>query len=130
MSQPRPLRRTALATVVALTAAGALTACSSTPQGATTLDEDADVTLTWWTGQADQAQTILEGLAAGGQSAEVDFDARCIATGGLARLDPRAWSDSTRSRSIAYIGTEHGLFDSFAYSPLITKQSFCWQFHV
>jgi multiple sugar transport system substrate-binding protein len=64
MSQPRPLRRTALAAVVALTAAGALTACSSTPQGATTLDEDADVTLTWWTGQADQAQTILEGLAA------------------------------------------------------------------
>lgn len=64
MSQPRPLRRTALAAVVALTAAGALTACSSTPQGATTLDEEADVTLTWWTGQADQAQTILEGLAA------------------------------------------------------------------
>jgi multiple sugar transport system substrate-binding protein len=32
-------------------------------QGATTLDKDADVTITFWTGQADQAETILEGLA-------------------------------------------------------------------
>jgi multiple sugar transport system substrate-binding protein len=40
-----------------------LASCSSGAQGATTLDEDADVTLTWWTGQADQAQTILTGLA-------------------------------------------------------------------
>ncbi|MPV87822.1 extracellular solute-binding protein [Georgenia ruanii] len=51
--------------MVALTAAGALAACSpSSKGGATTLDADADVTLTWWTGQADQAETILEGLAA------------------------------------------------------------------
>lgn len=40
-----------------------LAACSSGTQGATTLDPEADVTLTWWTGQADQAQTILTGLA-------------------------------------------------------------------
>ncbi|MFC8801020.1 ABC transporter substrate-binding protein [Promicromonospora sp. NPDC057138] len=40
-----------------------LTSCSSGAQGATALDKDADVTLTWWTGQADQAQTILTGLA-------------------------------------------------------------------
>ncbi|WP_129789175.1 ABC transporter substrate-binding protein [Promicromonospora panici] len=40
-----------------------LASCSSGAQGATTLDKDADVTLTWWTGQADQAQTILTGLA-------------------------------------------------------------------
>ncbi|SDB90552.1 carbohydrate ABC transporter substrate-binding protein, CUT1 family [Sanguibacter gelidistatuariae] len=56
----RPATTVALATVVALTT---LTACSSSSPGVTTLDTSADVTLTWWTGQADQAQTILEGLA-------------------------------------------------------------------
>ena len=43
------------------TAAAALTGC--TAGGATELDPDADVTITWWTGQADEAQSILEGLA-------------------------------------------------------------------
>ncbi|MGO1235336.1 ABC transporter substrate-binding protein, partial [Microbacterium gubbeenense] len=39
-----------------------LAACSSGSKPATELDPDAGVTITWWTGQADQAQTILEGL--------------------------------------------------------------------
>lgn len=57
-------RGRAAAGAAALLATTALLAsCSSGAQGATTLDEDADVTLTWWTGQADQAQTILTGLA-------------------------------------------------------------------
>jgi multiple sugar transport system substrate-binding protein len=57
-------RGRAVAGAAALLATTALLAsCSSGAQGATTLDKDADVTLTWWTGQADQAQTILTGLA-------------------------------------------------------------------
>ena len=57
-------RGRAAAGAAALLATTALLAsCSSGAQGATTLDKDADVTLTWWTGQADQAQTILTGLA-------------------------------------------------------------------
>ncbi len=44
------------------TAAATLTGCSA--GGATELDPEADVTITWWTGQADEAQTILDGLAA------------------------------------------------------------------
>ncbi len=40
-----------------------VTACGGSPQGATTLDEDADVTLTMWSGQTDDAQKILESLA-------------------------------------------------------------------
>ncbi|WP_423464930.1 ABC transporter substrate-binding protein [Promicromonospora sp. MS192] len=62
-----PLRTTrgrgALGAASLLVATALLTSCSSGTQGATTLDKDADVTLTWWTGQADQAQTILTGLA-------------------------------------------------------------------
>ena len=50
-------------TALFVTAAALLSACSSGTPGATTLDKDADVTLTWWTGQADQAQTSLTGLA-------------------------------------------------------------------
>ncbi|MBG6237722.1 multiple sugar transport system substrate-binding protein [Mycetocola sp. CAN_C7] len=37
--------------------------CSGTQQGATTLDKDADVTITMWSGQTDDAQKILEKLA-------------------------------------------------------------------
>ena len=55
----RALRVAATAAAAALVLAG----CAATG-GASTLDEDADVKLTFWTGQADQAQTILEGLAA------------------------------------------------------------------
>ncbi|BDZ42273.1 ABC transporter substrate-binding protein [Paraoerskovia sediminicola] len=55
----------ARAIVVALAATASLAACSSgSSEGATTLDESEDVTITFWTGQADEAQTILEGLAA------------------------------------------------------------------
>lgn len=57
------LRRTASIAAAALVVA-ALSACGGTSQGATTLDEDADVTLTWWTGQDAEANTLLEGLAA------------------------------------------------------------------
>lgn len=61
----RPARyRRATALVVAVAAAGALTACSSGSKAATEFDPEADVTITYWTGQADEAQTILEGLAA------------------------------------------------------------------
>lgn len=65
MSHPRPTRRRlAVAGGVAALSALALAACSGgTPTGAATLDPDAKVTLTWWTGQADEAETILEGLA-------------------------------------------------------------------
>ncbi len=52
-----------IATAVATTGAlFALAGCSG-GQGATELDTEADVTITWWTGQSDEAQTILEGLA-------------------------------------------------------------------
>lgn len=43
-------------------AAGALTGCGQ-QQGATTLDPEADVKLTWWTGQDAEANDILKGLA-------------------------------------------------------------------
>ncbi len=46
-----------------VTAAAALTGCAG-EQKATELDPKADVTITWWTGQSDQAEKILEGLAA------------------------------------------------------------------
>lgn len=63
MLRHHPLRSGALGAVSLLVTTALLTSCSSGTQGATTLDKDADVTLTWWTGQADQAQTILTGLA-------------------------------------------------------------------
>ncbi len=63
---PRTPKRRALGLVAAAAAALSLmTACSS---GSTTqqsaVDPAAPVTLTWWTGQADEAEQILEGLAA------------------------------------------------------------------
>jgi len=59
-SQRRPSVATFLS--IAVVATLALGACSG-PQGATELDPDADVTLQWWTGQSDEAHTVLEGLA-------------------------------------------------------------------
>lgn len=59
-------RRSTVRIATALTAVGALFAlagCAGS-QGATELDPEADVTLTWWTGQSDEAQEILVGLAA------------------------------------------------------------------
>jgi len=64
---PKPTLRTtrtprfALA-AMAVTGGLVLAGCAGSP-GATTLDKDADVTITFWTGQADAAETILEGLA-------------------------------------------------------------------
>lgn len=59
-------RRTTVRIATAITAVGALftlAGCGGS-QGATELDPEADVTLTWWTGQSDEAQTLLEGMAA------------------------------------------------------------------
>jgi multiple sugar transport system substrate-binding protein len=58
-----PKRRLVLAAAAMTAAASLLLAGCAGSQGATTLDEDADVTITFWTGQADAAETILEGLA-------------------------------------------------------------------
>ncbi|GEK87942.1 extracellular solute-binding protein [Microbacterium aerolatum] len=59
-------RRTTVRIATAVTAVGALFALAGCagPQGATELDPEADVTLTWWTGQSDEAETLLEGMAA------------------------------------------------------------------
>jgi multiple sugar transport system substrate-binding protein len=68
MSRTSVHRRTAARVVAAVAALGAvaaaLTGCSAGGSGSGSVDPKADVTLTWWTGQADQAQTILQGLAA------------------------------------------------------------------
>ena len=50
--------------VAAVAAVVALSGCGGSPQGATTLDKNADVTITWWTGQDEGAHKLLEGLAA------------------------------------------------------------------
>ncbi|WP_144794472.1 extracellular solute-binding protein [Microbacterium paludicola] len=58
-------RRNTVRLATAITAVGALfslAGCAGS-QGATELDPEADVTITWWTGQTDQAQEILAGLA-------------------------------------------------------------------
>ena len=52
-----------IAAVAAVAAVIALSGCGAGQQGATTLDKDAKVELTWWTGQSDDAQKMLEGLA-------------------------------------------------------------------
>ena len=73
MTHRRPLhRRTATLAAVAAVALG-LTACSSgsststtsapAGSGSSTVDPTAPVTITWWTGQSAEAETILEGLA-------------------------------------------------------------------
>ena len=62
-SRTTPKRRLALAASAMTAAASLLLAGCAGSQGATTLDKYADVTITFWTGQADAAETILEGLA-------------------------------------------------------------------
>lgn len=62
-SHPTQLRRHAALVAAGLATITALAGCGG-QAAATTLDPEADVTLTFWTGQADQAETILEGLAA------------------------------------------------------------------
>jgi len=45
---------------------------------------------------------------------------------GLARLDPRAWSDSTRSRRIVHIGTANGLYDEAIHRILADDAGRLW----
>jgi multiple sugar transport system substrate-binding protein len=59
--RPRRLVLTAACTAFAVVA---LAGCSASSQGATELDPEADVTISWWTGQTEAAQDLLEGLAA------------------------------------------------------------------
>jgi multiple sugar transport system substrate-binding protein len=57
----------------AVLALGLLTACGP-QQGAQTLDPDADVSLTWWTGQDAEANDILKGLAQEFEEAHPNVD--------------------------------------------------------
>ena len=59
-------RRTTHPVVTALVtlAMAGLTACGSSGQGVSNLDKDANVSLTLWTGQTENSEKILEGLAA------------------------------------------------------------------
>jgi len=67
-------RRTSLAIgVTAALAALTLTGCGP-QQGAQTLDPDADVKLTWWTGQDAEANDILKGLAQEFEEAHPNVD--------------------------------------------------------
>ena len=60
-TRSRRLLRTGAAIVAVTATVFAATACSG--GGSTVLDEDADVTVTWWTGQDDEAQSLLVALA-------------------------------------------------------------------
>ncbi len=60
--QPRRRRRAIVGTTIAALSALALSGCGA-QQGATTLDKDADVTITMWSGQTDEAQDLIEKLA-------------------------------------------------------------------
>ncbi|WP_166997391.1 ABC transporter substrate-binding protein [Paramicrobacterium fandaimingii] len=57
------LKRTALAGAALATAGIMVLSGCSAQQGATTLDKDADVTITMWSGQTDEAQDLIETLA-------------------------------------------------------------------
>ena len=61
-TRSRRFLRTSAAIAAVSATVFAATACSS-GGGNTTLDKDADVTVTWWTGQDDEAQQLLVGLA-------------------------------------------------------------------
>jgi multiple sugar transport system substrate-binding protein len=60
----RPARKISHYAAASIAVGGLLLSGCAASQGATELDTDADVTVTWWTGQSDEAQVILEGLAA------------------------------------------------------------------
>jgi multiple sugar transport system substrate-binding protein len=53
-----------VAAIAAVAVVLALSGCGASQQGATVLDTKADVELTWWTGQEEGAQELLEVLAA------------------------------------------------------------------
>ena len=58
------VRRGVVAVAALALASAALAACGGgDDKSDEPLDKEADVTLTWWTGQADAAQTVLEDLA-------------------------------------------------------------------
>jgi multiple sugar transport system substrate-binding protein len=57
------MRRVLPALVIAGLAAAALNGCSGTQASSGAVDKKAPVTLTWWTGQADQPEKLLEKLA-------------------------------------------------------------------
>ncbi|WP_166983218.1 ABC transporter substrate-binding protein [Paramicrobacterium fandaimingii] len=57
------LKRTVLAGAALATAGIMVLSGCSAQQGATTLDKDADVTITMWSGQTDEAQDLIETLA-------------------------------------------------------------------
>lgn len=61
---PSALRRALALGVTAAATAALLTGCATSSSGSSTLDKKADVKLTVWSGQNDQAEKILEGLAA------------------------------------------------------------------
>ena len=63
---PRSRRRNRPLTALAVAATGllGLAACTGGQQGATELDEDAEVTIEFWTGQTDEAHQLLADLAA------------------------------------------------------------------
>ena len=71
MSNFFQIKRSALVASAAVVALG-LAACSSggsttpstAPSASTSVDANAPVTLTWWTGQTADAEKLLEGLAA------------------------------------------------------------------
>ncbi|MDX6413307.1 MAG: hypothetical protein QOH23_717, partial [Gaiellaceae bacterium] len=56
-------RKALPALVIAGIAAATLNGCSSTQAGTGAVDKKAPVTLTWWTGQADEPEKLLEKLA-------------------------------------------------------------------
>lgn len=58
------MRSRTLAATIAVAAVVVLAGCGPARGNAGPVDPEADVTITWWTGQADEAQDILEELAA------------------------------------------------------------------
>jgi multiple sugar transport system substrate-binding protein len=62
MTTTRRLRATIALAAAATFGLAACTGPAEAPKA--TVDPDAPVSLTWWTGQSDEAETILEGLAA------------------------------------------------------------------
>ncbi len=63
-SRARRLLRTVVAVAAVAATAVTVSACSGQGGGSTKVDKKADVTLTWWTGQSDEAEKLLEKLAA------------------------------------------------------------------
>jgi len=122
---PRHIRRLALTSAV-VAAATALAGCGGAAQKPVTLDEKADVTITWWTGQADQAETILEGLAADFEklhpNVKIDISAGAPTTDDLLqKLSAGFAGDTYPDISYAY-GSWAGMLESSGRTLDITTQ--------